>query len=406
MASAEDSDEHMVQQLCLLDPVFKKIFTELVSPPNLNMEELSKDTETFEAMYPYKNFTEFIAMYQAKKAADDVLLSHYIDPESAPRVEYIHDQNVEGIPLTIIPSVDDEDYFDMSHEEKNREDAIAGTRLRKIASLVTTLNTACSYRILDLHSERHNHIRVVSPTSSTLLNPCDLLVIVEPSPFQYIEKSIHAARMVVFASHFNIKFAPGTICTNVAYIHTPDMDNLRARTKRLLELQEASVQTRNVNSIQVDAVHKVVINGHHNNPIPQGNTHVIVDLSQKTTSFGMHLAFWDAFDFMLNHSEYIEKWLICFPEHNGRKLFNQFVQNCIDALFCKTFENGNVTDIRSLLTLMPFYRSGTIDKKFQISQVNFGGIQAVTPTNAVDTCKAAAMYNLYHLAGSICRIKE
>ncbi|GIY58208.1 uncharacterized protein CDAR_512641, partial [Caerostris darwini] len=150
-------------------------------------------------------------------------------------------------------------------------------------------------------STADNRIRVVSPTSSTLLNPCDLLVIVEPSPFLYIEKSVHAARMVVFASHFNIKFAPGTICTNVAYIHTLNMDNLRAQTKRLLELQEASVQTRNVNSIQVDAVHKVIINGHHNNTIQQGNTHVIVDLSQKTTSFGMHLAFWDAFDFMLNH---------------------------------------------------------------------------------------------------------
>ncbi|GIY42096.1 uncharacterized protein CDAR_405941, partial [Caerostris darwini] len=180
--------------LCLLDPVFTKIFTELVSPPNLNMEELSKATETFEAIYPHKNFTEFIATYQAKKAADDVLFSHYTDPDTAPSSRICprmafdplkrnfvspiviparrrrkkeefdvykffveKDQNGEGIPLTIIPSVDDEDYFDMSHEEKNREDAIAGTRLRKIASLVTTLNTACSYRILDLHSERRIH---------------------------------------------------------------------------------------------------------------------------------------------------------------------------------------------------------------------------------------------------------
>lgn len=251
-----------------------------------------------------------------------------------------------------------------------------------------------------------NRIRVIQPQYAHT-ERCDLMIFIEPHPFKLIDKPVHAARVAVFSSHLSFQTLPDSIWTYAAYFHTlGTLADLSRRTKHLLNRQDASVQTNNLTLIPVDAVHKLIISGHTDGVIDSNDTYVIIDLRECTTAFEMYLAFWNAFDFLVSHYDSVSGWIICFPERNGRNIFNQFTQKCIDALFCKKFEHGNVTKLNVLLSLIPFYRSGIVDQTFKVVQSSFGGIKTVSPKTVLDTCKAAANYNLEHWVNSTYRIKE
>jgi hypothetical protein len=251
-----------------------------------------------------------------------------------------------------------------------------------------------------------NRIRVIRPNDQNS-DRCDLLVVIEPTPFQRIEKPSTASRLVVFTSHFSFSTRQESLFTYVSFHHTgTTLDATRRHTKQLQNIQDGSIQTRNPNTIQVDAINVIFVKGRMDGIIDRPETYVIVDLSFHSTAFGMYLSFLDAFDFMLDNVDNIKGWLICFPEKHGRRAFDQFTQNCLDRLFCKTFENGNVTQLNNLLPLVPFYRSGTIDRTFQINKSSFGRVEYVAPKNTIDACKAIVMYNLQHWVGPVYRIKD
>ncbi|GBN19748.1 hypothetical protein AVEN_261818-1 [Araneus ventricosus] len=251
-----------------------------------------------------------------------------------------------------------------------------------------------------------NRIRVVNPKQS--VDSCDLHVVMEPTPYQLVEKPPKAARMAVFTSHFTYNSGPETVWTNVCYFHTdtPDvMDRVKC-TQDLLKLQDHSIQTQNVNQVFVEAMHRLIIRGRKDSPIDTSDTYVLVDLTQYKTPFVMYLAFLDAFDYMIDNTDRVSRWVVCFQPKDGRKAFDQFTQNCLDKLFCKRIEHGNVTDMGKILALLPFYKSGSIDRTFPIPTFRFLDTEYVSPSTPSEACKAATMYNLDHWVGNIYRIKD
>lgn len=226
---------------------------------------------------------------------------------------------------------------------------------------------------------------------------CDLLVFIEPHTLQLVEKHPNASRVVVFTSHYTFKKPSGERWINVCYFQGMDVNG----TKDLISLQDFPIQTRNVGLVQVNHVNVLTISGRSTAAPKQSGTYVIVDLTNyNKETLHMYLAFWDAFDYMLEHKNFIHRWVICFPEE-GRQAFNQFTQRVMDALFCKTFEHGNVQDHRTILSLLPFYRSGTIDKSYNLSVSSFGGIKFVAPKTVQDACKVAVMHDTLPLSKNV-----
>ncbi|GFX53098.1 uncharacterized protein TNCV_3285611 [Trichonephila clavipes] len=246
-------------------------------------------------------------------------------------------------------------------------------------------------------------IRVVK---SSKVQPCDLYVVLEPPPYQLLEKPAQATRMVVFTSHFTYKTHPENVWTFVSFFHTLNVTELARNTQELLSLQDHSIQTPSIHQVQVDAVHKVTLSGRADGALDNPNTYVLINLSGYSSPFHMFLAIWDSFDYMLTNKNFVKKWMICFPHSGGRKAFDQFLQNCLDNLFCKKFEHGNVTSIGNILSLMPFYKSGCIHQTFSIPKGRILGVEYVAPITLTDACKAATMYNLEHWVGNVYRIKD
>lgn len=237
-------------------------------------------------------------------------------------------------------------------------------------------------------------------------DPIDLFVVLEPEPYALLQKPPQAARWVVFTSHLTFNSRPDTVWTHVCYFHSPNLSEMCRNTQRLLQLQDTSFQTANVNDVRVNAVHKLVLPRTTDATLSEPNTFVIVNLTQYTNPFIMSLVFWDAFDYMLQHVDFVQGWRICFPLKLGRAAFEQFIQTCLDTLFCKKFEHGNVKSLNQILTLLPYYRSGCIDQTFNVPKSRFLGAEFIAPVNPEDTCKAATMYNLEHWAGNVYRIKN
>lgn len=247
-------------------------------------------------------------------------------------------------------------------------------------------------------SSTENRISVQRPTDP--IHRCDLLVFVEPHTLQFVEKHPMASRVAVFASHYTFKIpTDGERWTNVSYFASPDPEG----TKELISLQDFPIQTRNVGLVEVDHVNVLTISSGRvaAAATPSQSTYVIVDLTdyQKET-LDMYLAFLDAFDFLLEHKNFIHRWVVCFPEE-GRSAFNRFTQKVIDALLCKTFEYGNVRDHRDIVSLLPFYKSGTVDKTFDLKTSSFGGIQFAAPGTTEDACKVAVMHDTLPLAKNV-----
>lgn len=229
------------------------------------------------------------------------------------------------------------------------------------------------------------------------IDRCDLLIYLEPPSLQLVDKHPNATRVVVFASHYRFNVREGGRWINICYFHGPDA----SETKELIALQDFPIQTRNVGLVEVDHGTVLTISGRMATALKESKTYVIVDLTQfNKDTLTMYLAFWDAFDYMLENKPFIDRWVVCFSE-KGREAFTQFTQKVIDALFCKTFEHGNVKDHRSILALLPFYKSGTLDKTFDLQVSSFGGIKFVAPKTVEDACKAAAMHDILPLAKNV-----
>lgn len=254
-------------------------------------------------------------------------------------------------------------------------------------------------RNADLHST-DNRIRVVR--SAELVEKCDLLVYLEPASMQVVEKHPLALRVAVFASHYTFKTPCGDWWTDVCFFVKRDSEG----TRQLLEKQDFSIQTRNVGLVKVDYTNVLTISGNNSAPPDSEDTYVIVDLTKfSKDTLSMYLAFWDAFDFMLENKNLIHKWVVCFSE-NGRQAFERFTQKVLDSLLCKKFEHGNVKDIKTLVTLLPFYKSGTIDEKFDVELFTFGGFKFAVPKTVEDACKVAAMYDVHPLVKNVFLIRE
>lgn len=269
------------------------------------------------------------------------------------------------------------------------------------------INVAVLSQFYLFDSTEDNRIRVVNPNQP--LDFCDLYIIVEPTPYELVEKPPKATRMVIFTSHFAYNTRPETVWTNVCYFHTDtsSISDAVKYTQDLLKSQDHSIQTQNVNLISVEATNKLIISGQPDTPfIETSDTYVIIDLTRFETPFIMYLAFLNAFDFLVANKNSVKRWVMCFNQKTGRKGFDQFTQYCLDKLFCKRIEHGNVTEIGKILALLPFYKSGSIDRAFTIPKSRFGDVDYISPSTPLETCKAATMFNLDHWVGNIYRIKD
>ena len=256
--------------------------------------------------------------------------------------------------------------------------------------LLEVLLTIPSLRVIIISnrscSSTENRIRIQSPTDP--IDRCDLLMYFEPVSLQLVEKHPLASRVAVLTSHYTFMVPAHERWINICYFHGID----RSGTRELLEIQDLPIQTRNVGLVEIDHNNVLILSEKSTAP-QQANTYVIVDLTHfNKDTLSLYLAFWDAFDFMLEYRTWIDRWVVCFSD-NGRQAFVRFTQKVIDSLFCRTFEHGNVKDHRDIIVLLPFYRSGTIDKNFQVKLSLFGDIQIAIPKTIEEVCKVAAMHN-------------
>lgn len=244
-------------------------------------------------------------------------------------------------------------------------------------------------------TSKESRIRV--QRSSDPIDRCDLLIYIEPAASQLITKHALASRVVVFASHFAFQKPDNERWVPVSYFHGVDP----TATQELLSIQDFPLQTRNVGLVEVDREHVLALSGRIPNAPRHADTYVIVNLTPfHKDALSMYLAFWDAFDYLLEHRAFVNRWVCCFSDQN-RPGFLRFTQKVIDALFCRTFEHGNVTETRQILLLLPFFQSGTIDRTFDLNVSVFGQMKFVAPKTVEDACKAAAMHNVVPVAKNV-----
>lgn len=249
-------------------------------------------------------------------------------------------------------------------------------------------------------SSTENRIRVQRPGDP--IKQCDLLVYVEPATLQLVEKHPLASRVVVFTSHYTFQKPKGEEWINICYFHGMNA----ADTKAMIALQNFPIQTENVGLVEVDYANVLKISGRTMAAPKQADTFVIVDLTNFNKDvLTMYLAFWDAFDYLLEFKELIDRWVVCFST-NGRQAFVRFTQKVIDALFCRNFEHGNVNNYRDIVSLLPFYQSGIIDTPFEMKLATFGGMNFAVLNTVEEACKTAAIHNVIPVAKNVLWINE
>lgn len=262
------------------------------------------------------------------------------------------------------------------------------------------LNVVIRSRHYPCPSSPDNRIRV----SDDHVDACDMFVLLEPDYDELVEKPPLATRWVIFTSHVTFRGRPETVWTRVCYFHANDVASLARNTQHLLKLQKPSQETKNIYRVQSDAVHRTIVRGASEKALASP-TFVVVDLTTYFDNLKMSLALWDAFDYMLSHKEHVRGWVICFPS-SGRRSFEQFIQICMDRLFCVTFEYGNVTTLKRIVTLIPYYTLGYIDETYTVSERYIYHIPYIVPTEPIEVCKAATRHNLQHWAKNVYRIKK
>lgn len=221
------------------------------------------------------------------------------------------------------------------------------------------------------------------------IESCDLLLYLEPPAFQTVGPYPMARRVAFFTSHLTFKLLqPSNLIT---FFYGPS--DMISRNQELLQKQDFPVQARHVSVLQVNSLNVAILKGRVCNKPVQANTYFIIDLTEHTHNvLAMYLQCLDSFDFLISHLASIDRFLICFPEPNGLQGYSNFEQKSLDRLFCQTIEDGS--SIQSILHKIPFYRSGTIDQKFDVKPTSFGNMPIVIPKSVQDACKAAIQYDL------------
>jgi len=263
------------------------------------------------------------------------------------------------------------------------------------------LNVVIRSRHYPCPSTSDNRIRVGNDS----VDACDIFVLLEPGYDELVTKPPQATRWVIFTSHLTFKGRLETVWTRVCYFHAHHVGNLARDTQHLLKLQKPSLETKNIQRLKMNTVHRITLSGKSDTPLTTPHTFVVIDLTMHFDTLKMSLALWDAFDYMLSHKNFIEGWLIVFPS-SGRQSFEQLIQHCMDRLFCATFEYGNVTSMKQIVTLIPYYTLGCIEETFDVSKRYLYNIPYIAPILPVDACKAAIQHNLEHWAKNIYRIKK
>lgn len=238
-------------------------------------------------------------------------------------------------------------------------------------------------------------VRVQRPADP--VERCDLLAYLEPASSQPVRKPPTAGRVAVFASHFAFALPSGERWTDVCYFHAPDP----LGTAELLKRQAFPVQTSNVGLLELDRVNVVVVSGKHAAAPPASGAYVVVDLTRyDRDALSAFLAFWDAFDYLLEHRARVDEWVTCFSETN-RRGFLRFCQRVVDAIFCRKFEHGNATDAAAVLSLLPFFRSGVVEKAFRPRTSSFGGLTFSAPKTVEEACQVAAAHDVRPLVKNV-----
>lgn len=234
---------------------------------------------------------------------------------------------------------------------------------------------------------------------------CDLLIYIEPPSLNLIKKHPTTSHVVVFTSHFTFQTYDHDWWMYVCYFHTTSLNDDIEKTAKLLKLQDPSLQTSDPGLIKVKYQNVTITK--KGSAAPPSDSYIIIDLTPyKGETLPMFLAFWDHFDYMIQHFNSIKGWVICFSNYQSRRAFDRFTQKCIDILVCRGFTHGNVTEIQKILSLIPFYKSGIIDKEFKVPSSTFGRMKIVIPENLEDVCKSSVMYDINHLTKNVYYIRE
>lgn len=183
--------ETMAAALCQKHPdIFRQYFVTVEEPANVPPDVKAEAERIFQSMYAeqectFENFYRRWQEVQLEKTADpiqptvvsppsQICNGLIFDPESRRfskttvlpptrrrRKEefdpytFLVSKQQSGEAIALKLDTDAEDYLmTYSMEEKSRKEAVADQALRKCAQAAAVLNAACSYRILDIHSER------------------------------------------------------------------------------------------------------------------------------------------------------------------------------------------------------------------------------------------------------------
>ncbi|KMQ82445.1 alpha-n-acetylgalactosaminidase precursor [Lasius niger] len=195
--------------------------------------------------------------------------------------------------------------------------------------------------------------------------------------------------------------------TGIDYFHDCDVDKIR----RLQTLKEVSEESKLIESAKNRVGFDTVLSvGHDGSDINLSSsdrprpltrkTYVVVNLTQVTSPLACLLYFWDAFDYMIDNIEQVEKWCICFRENGGRQ-YVDFINETVDRLFCQRWDN-----LPDILSKIPYYTSGILtDEPSDVPIQRWIDLEYVAPTSKIEAFKACISHNLKHLGGGIYFLK-
>lgn len=172
-----DTDNLMIEALLRKDQnVFSQIFTDDGSSTNITPEVENEAKEIFNTLFPDQNFENFIQRYKNNKMAetnDSSTICNKLAYDTSKRkminiepprtkksrstdfdlIEFLKQRADNGHSIHFQSDFDLESELEALQEEQPKQ-SVTDSSLRKIARAITVLNSACSYRLLDIHSEK------------------------------------------------------------------------------------------------------------------------------------------------------------------------------------------------------------------------------------------------------------
>lgn len=245
-------------------------------------------------------------------------------------------------------------------------------------------------------------------------NKCDLLVLIEPSAHSIIRDKYPSARSTLILTSHAVLDLKNRNIQHAIYFHAAgggasfDWPTRIDRIRKLMSKLEGSEENENVQVVKHHISHPAIVTigpGAHSDIAlsPGKGTQlrniqhfVIVDLTHLSIPTAIFLFFWDAFDYMAANLNHVERWSVCFGRQK-RLFYENFVQECIDRLHCSPIFQRH---LKRLLPLLPFYKSGTIDKNFEdINILRFIRHEYAVPETLDEAFKVAIAFNTKPLVG-------